>query len=115
MASMTAASPPPALAPGAAPAVPAAPAPTGHGKDRPEGFYIPSLDGLRAVAVLIVFIAHAGLNLPVPGNFGVTIFFFLSGYLITTLARLEHDRTGAISLRGFYLRSILRIFPPYYL
>jgi peptidoglycan/LPS O-acetylase OafA/YrhL len=42
------------------------------------------------------------------------VFFFLSGYLITTLLRIEHDRTGAISLKGFYLRRVLRIFPPYY-
>ncbi len=77
--------------------------------------YLPQLDGLRAVAVLIVFVAHAGYNQSVPGGFGVTIFFFLSGYLITTLLRIEHKATGSISLRGFYLRRCLRIMPPMYL
>jgi peptidoglycan/LPS O-acetylase OafA/YrhL len=85
--------------------------------------HIPSLDGLRAVAVGIVFLAHAGLalrlpklgNVAVPGEFGVTVFFFLSGFLITTLLRLEFGRTGTISLRDFYLRRVLRIFPPFYL
>ena len=76
---------------------------------------IPSLDGIRACAVLIVFIAHAGLRDRIPGNFGVTVFFFLSGYLITTLLRIEHERHGKISLRDFYLRRALRIMPPMYL
>lgn len=80
-----------------------------------ERFYIPSLDGIRAAAVLLVFSAHAGLNDRVPGNFGVTVFFFLSGYLITTLLRIEFDRTGRISFSDFYLRRVLRIFPPFYL
>jgi peptidoglycan/LPS O-acetylase OafA/YrhL len=64
---------------------------------------------------MLVFVAHAGLNERVPGNFGVTVFFFLSGYLITTLLRLEFDRTGGISLKAFYLRRALRILPPMYL
>jgi peptidoglycan/LPS O-acetylase OafA/YrhL len=80
-----------------------------------DGFYIPSLDGIRAAAVMLVFLAHAGLNERVPGNFGVTVFFFLSGFLITTLLRLEFDKTGRISLRAFYLRRTLRILPPMYL
>ncbi|MBV9132149.1 MAG: acyltransferase [Chloroflexi bacterium] len=80
-----------------------------------DGFYIPSLDGIRAAAVMLVFLAHAGLNDRVPGNFGVTAFFFLSGYLITTLLRMEFDRTGGVSLRAFYLRRVLRIFPPMYI
>jgi peptidoglycan/LPS O-acetylase OafA/YrhL len=79
------------------------------------GFYIPSLDGIRAAAVMLVFMAHAGLNDRVPGSFGVTAFFFLSGFLITTLLRMEFDRTGSVSLRAFYLRRVLRIFPPMYL
>lgn len=78
-------------------------------------FYIPSLDGLRAVAIFIVFLSHAGLSHIVPGLFGVTVFFFLSGYLITTLMRMECDRTGTVSLRDFYMRRALRIFPPFYL
>src|SRR5947209_14639069 len=82
---------------------------------RASSFSIPSLDGIRACAMLLVFAAHAGLNERVPGNFGVTVFFFLSGYLITTLMRVEFGRTGTISLRAFYLRRVLRIFPPMYL
>ncbi|MBV9852391.1 MAG: acyltransferase [Armatimonadetes bacterium] len=82
---------------------------------RREGFSIPSLDGLRAVSFLIVFLAHAGLEKWVPGELGLTVFFFLSGYLITTLLRLEYDRTGGIRLGDFYLRRVLRIFPPFYL
>jgi peptidoglycan/LPS O-acetylase OafA/YrhL len=80
------------------------------------GFTIPSLDGIRAASVLWVFLAHAGLSeWGVPGNLGVTVFFFLSGYLITTLLRMEFERHGGISLRAFYLRRTLRIFPPMYL
>lgn len=70
---------------------------------------------MRAVAVMIVFVAHCGLQDALPGGFGVTLFFFLSGFLITTLLRREHERTGGISLRRFYLRRAYRIFPPLYL
>jgi peptidoglycan/LPS O-acetylase OafA/YrhL len=80
-----------------------------------NNLYIPSLDGIRAAAVLLVFGAHAGLNDRVPGSFGVTAFFFLSGYLITTLLRLEFDEYGKIRFGAFYLRRALRIFPPMYL
>ncbi len=75
---------------------------------------IPSLDGVRAVSFLIVFIAHAGLDHIVPGRFGVAIFFLLSGYLITTLLIREKAKTGSISLKYFYMRRALRIFPPMY-
>jgi len=78
-------------------------------------FHIPSLDGIRAISFLIVFLAHAGLNRFVPGYFGLSLFFFLSGFLITTLLRMEFETTGDISLRQFYLRRVLRIFPPFYL
>jgi len=84
-------------------------------KAKAAGFHIPSLDGLRAVSFLIVFVAHAGLGDVVPGGFGVTVFFFLSGYLITTLMRLEQEEHGRISLKQFYLRRALRILPPFYL
>jgi peptidoglycan/LPS O-acetylase OafA/YrhL len=77
--------------------------------------HIPSLDGIRALSFMIVFLSHAGLQGKVPGYFGLSVFFFLSGYLITTLLRLELDRSGTISLRQFYLRRVLRIFPPFYL
>ena len=76
---------------------------------------IKSLDGIRAIAALIVFIAHAGLDHLVPGGFGVTIFFFLSGYLITTLLRLEYSTHGHIRLTKFYLRRAYRILPPMYI
>lgn len=78
-------------------------------------FYIPALDGIRTIAFLIVFIAHAGLGKLVPGGFGVTIFFFLSGYLITTLLRREYERSGMINLKNFYIRRILRIWPSFYI
>jgi peptidoglycan/LPS O-acetylase OafA/YrhL len=78
-------------------------------------FHIPSLDGIRAVSFFIVFLGHAGLGEFVPGYFGLSLFFFLSGYLITTLLRIEHEGTGSISLGQFYLRRVLRIFPPFYL
>jgi peptidoglycan/LPS O-acetylase OafA/YrhL len=82
--------------------------------DKRAPFHIPSLDGLRAVSFLIVFAAHAGVP-AFPGGFGVTVFFFLSGYLITTLMRMEADSTGHVSLKHFYLRRALRILPPFYI
>lgn len=79
-------------------------------------FHIPSLDGVRALAVSIVFLGHMyGMPSAFPGHVGVTIFFFLSGYLITTLLRREYERNGKISLRKFYLRRLLRIQPPAFL
>lgn len=84
-------------------------------KDVTSGFYIPSLDGMRAVAAMLVFVAHAGWSHIIPGGFGVTIFFFLSGYLITTLLRREYESTGSINFKNFYLRRAYRIFPPLYI
>jgi peptidoglycan/LPS O-acetylase OafA/YrhL len=79
------------------------------------GLYIPSLDGIRAISFFLVFFAHAGLGrVLVPGGFGVTIFFLLSGFLITTLLRLEYLRFKRVSLKDFYLRRALRILPPLY-
>jgi len=76
--------------------------------------YIPGLDGIRALAFLTVFWAHAlpGTSYYIPATLGVTIFFFLSGYLITTLLRKELSATGTVSLRDFYIRRTLRIFVP---
>ncbi|MBV9530201.1 MAG: acyltransferase [Bradyrhizobium sp.] len=71
---------------------------------------IPSLDGLRAISVLIVVLAHSGLE--VPGGLGVTIFFFLSGYLISTLMLTENERTGGINIFNFYARRVFRLMPP---
>ena len=64
----------------------------------------------------MVFWKHALPNVTpfIPATLGVTIFFFLSGYLITTLLRRELERTGTISLRDFYIRRTLRIFAPLY-
>jgi peptidoglycan/LPS O-acetylase OafA/YrhL len=87
---------------------------SGSAPAKDPALYIPSLDGLRAIAFLIVFVSHAGLEV-VPSGFGVTVFFFLSGYLITTLMRVEHEKTGHVNLRHFYLRRALRILPPFYL
>jgi peptidoglycan/LPS O-acetylase OafA/YrhL len=75
---------------------------------------IASLDGIRAVSFLLVFLAHSGLEDRVPGGLGVTTFFFLSGFLITTLMRQELAETGQVSFRQFYLRRVLRILPPFY-
>ncbi len=84
-----------------------------------SGLYIPSLDGLRSIAILLVFLSHAmmaaGVPRVVPGHFGVTLFFFLSGYLITTLMRQEVEHTGTLNIRLFYVRRALRIFPTFYL
>ncbi|MBV9388006.1 MAG: acyltransferase [Chroococcidiopsidaceae cyanobacterium CP_BM_ER_R8_30] len=77
--------------------------------------HLPSLDGIRAVSILLVFAAHAGLEKFVPGGFGVTIFFFLSGYLIATLLRIEFNKTRTVSFKRFYLRRALRILPTFYL
>ena len=91
------------------------------GKDRPASGgptrvvaqgHIPSLDGFRMAAVLLVLVAHAGYSHVVPGGFGVTVFFFLSGYLITTLMMREHARTGRIDLPAFFARRFLRLMPP---
>jgi peptidoglycan/LPS O-acetylase OafA/YrhL len=80
----------------------------------PSKFYIPSLDGIRTIAFLIVFLSHAGAEKIFPGPFGVTVFFFLSGYLITTLLRREYEQNQFINLKHFYLRRLLRIWPVFY-
>jgi len=73
--------------------------------------YIPALDGLRALAVGIVIIAHLGLSHIVPGGFGVTAFFFISGFLITRLLLAEAKVKGRIDLKSFYLRRFVRLYP----
>jgi peptidoglycan/LPS O-acetylase OafA/YrhL len=74
---------------------------------------IPGLDGVRAVAVALVMAYHFGF-VAVPGGQGVLIFFVLSGFLITWLLLGEVERTGDVSLRGFYFRRALRILPAFY-
>ena len=73
---------------------------------------IPSLNGIRAISVLLVVLAHSGFGTIVPGGLGVTIFFFLSGFLITTLMLAESERLGNISISSFYARRIFRLAPP---
>jgi peptidoglycan/LPS O-acetylase OafA/YrhL len=81
---------------------------------------MPGLDGLRALAVTAVVWHHshpgfAALPISRNGFLGVDVFFVLSGFLITTLLLSERRATGRISLRNFYVRRSLRIFPLYYL
>ncbi|HEY4660041.1 MAG TPA: acyltransferase family protein, partial [Terriglobales bacterium] len=74
---------------------------------------MPSLDGIRAVAVALVVFYHLGIP-GVPGGMGVLMFFVLSGFLITWLLLKEEERFGHISLKLFYARRTLRIFPAFY-
>ena len=96
-------------------------------------FYQPELDGLRFYAFLGVFVCHTlpfeasfyhGLHLPMPwlwgaivkaGAAGVDLFFALSAFLITSLLLKEREETGDISLKLFYARRVLRIWPLYFL
>src|SRR5262245_12705679 len=72
---------------------------------------IPGLDGLRAISILIVMIDHSRILPKFPGGFGVTIFFFVSGFIITTLLLREIRRSGSIDVRNFYVRRLLRLYP----
>ncbi|NNC36097.1 MAG: acyltransferase [Hyphomonadaceae bacterium] len=73
--------------------------------------FIPGLDGLRALSVLIVIIAHMGFEHIVPGGFGVTVFFFISGFLITRLLLAESAKQDGIKLGKFYMRRAIRLYP----
>src|SRR3954470_20131589 len=76
--------------------------PAQSGAAAPKTFsYQPSLDGVRAAAVLLVMAAHLGAFLPL-GGLGVDIFFVLSGYLITTLLVIEFAANAGVSLKKFY-------------
>jgi peptidoglycan/LPS O-acetylase OafA/YrhL len=85
---------------------------------------LPSLDGLRAMSIGLVLVGHLANQpglIPLPRQFlvslatlGVRVFFVISGFLITTLLLGEKDRYGSISLRRFYFRRTMRIFPPFY-
>ena len=72
---------------------------------------IPSLDGLRAISILIVLLAHFVSNKVFPGGVGVYVFFVISGFLITRLMFVEQNKNGSISLPLFYARRILRLYP----
>jgi peptidoglycan/LPS O-acetylase OafA/YrhL len=74
---------------------------------------IPSLDGIRATSLLLVFASHAGFAREQIGGFGVNV-FFLSGFLITTLLRLEYEKKGSVSVPHFWMRRALRVLPPFY-
>ncbi|MEO1858024.1 MAG: acyltransferase, partial [Rubritalea sp.] len=74
--------------------------------------YIPSLDGIRTLSILIVIVSHAGFGHVVPGGLGVTTFFFLSGFLITIILMREYERTKTIHYPYFFVRRILRLAPP---
>ena len=92
-------------------------------KDRPETAqvlkvnnlgkdgYVPAIDGMRALAITTVVASHFGAEQIVPGGFGVTVFFFISGYLITSLMIQEHSRRGRIAIVLFYIRRFLRLAP----
>ena len=84
---------------------------------------IPALDGLRAVAIVLVVMVHAAPTAGFPPalawvhtlqSLGVRVFFVISGFLITALLLQERAATGGISLRRFYMRRALRIFPAFY-
>ncbi|HET8957058.1 MAG TPA: acyltransferase family protein, partial [Microcella sp.] len=72
---------------------------------------LPGLDGLRALAIVLVLGYHLFPGL-IPGGFvGVDVFFVVSGYLITALLLHEHRRTGRIALRNFWSRRARRLLP----
>lgn len=78
---------------------------------RPAHGYLPALDGLRALSIALVVLSHVGLGRWVPGGLGVTVFFFISGYIITRLMLQEQERAGRIAVRTFYMRRVLRLMP----
>lgn len=77
----------------------------------PTPNYVPGLDGLRALSVNVVIIAHVGFSWLVPAGLGVTTFFFISGYLITLLLWQERERYGRVDMPRFYGRRFLRLMP----
>ena len=80
--------------------------------------YIPALDGFRAISIILVYLSHvvyySGISTAtiIPGGFGVIIFFFISGFLITRLLLAELKSNNKIDLKGFYIRRLLRLYPP---
>ena len=79
--------------------------------ERSKYGYIHGLDGIRAIAVLLVIIGHMGFISIIPGGFGVTLFFFISGFLITRLLIAEQEKKGQVQLFNFYTRRFLRLLP----
>lgn len=89
-----------------------------------KSIHLPGLNGLRAVAALSVMWSHTfqdtfgdwgtvGFKLPVVAD-GVTMFFVISGFLITYLLLNEQEKSQTVSIPKFYMRRILRIWPIYY-
>lgn len=74
--------------------------------------YISGLDGLRLFAVGIVVVRHFEIIEVLPGGFGVSIFFFISGFLISRLLLAEEKQRGRIGLSPFYVRRFIRLLPP---
>lgn len=83
-----------------------------YGPAREIPSVIPGLDGLRAISIMLVMISHSALSHIVPGVFGVTIFFFVSGFLITSLMIAEHRKSADVGIKAFYLRRFIRLYPP---
>lgn len=80
---------------------------------------VTSLDGLRGATVIIVFVSHLEIILPIPrlavvpgGTVSLESFFVLSGFLITALMLREQQRTGNVNFKGFYRRRAVRLLPP---
>src|SRR4051795_3931016 len=91
-----------------------APQPVGSGRDGWDDAPVrhrSDLQGLRAVAVLLVVLDHAGLPVLQGGYVGVDVFFVLSGFLITGLLLAGAEKRGRISLTDFYIRRARRILP----
>ena len=92
-------------------AVSAAPIRLGPRRYVSPGRGIPALDGIRAIAVMLVLADHGGVPGLSGGFLGVDVFFVLSGFLITSLLIDEIGRTGRISLKDFWIRRARRLLP----
>src|SRR6476660_6558941 len=73
--------------------------------------YLPGIDAMRAIAVLAVFLYHAGVGWMPGGFLGVDVFFTISGYLITSLLLSEYRRGGHVKLGRFWARRARRLLP----
>ena len=78
---------------------------------RPALGYLPSLDGLRGIAVAAVVAYHLDFGWAQGGYLGVSLFFTLSGYLISRLMMGEVERTGRVAVGAFWRRRIKRLAP----
>jgi peptidoglycan/LPS O-acetylase OafA/YrhL len=83
----------------------------GDGMNRPRMVHQPALDGIRAVSVLAVLAFHGEIPGFDGGYLGVSVFFTLSGFLITSLLIAEHDVTQRVDVSGFYVRRAKRLLP----